>query len=153
PASACWAAARHGRPSSTTATRSGWPGCICSAGFRLTRSPEAREQAASPPASGLNESPHGTGRTGIPFATFLSCVARWSGAKGGTAMQQYVVYRHGWNEANQSRANGLPEKMPVARVDADSPEEACRIAARTVTVEANQHLSAEPAAAVDAQEN
>jgi hypothetical protein len=121
--------------------------------FRLTRSPQARADVPSPAASGLNESPLVTGGTGIPFATFLSCVARWSGAKGGTAMQQYVVYRHGWNDANQSRAKGLPEKMPVARVDAGSPEEACRIAARSVTIEANQHLSAEPAAAVDAQEN
>ena len=34
-------------------------------------------------------------------------------------MRQYVVYRHGWNEANQRRADGAPEKMPVLRIDAD----------------------------------
>jgi hypothetical protein len=68
-------------------------------------------------------------------------------------MQEYVVYRHGWNEDNQSQSAGLPEKMPVARLEANSPEEACRLAAAQVTVHANQHLSAEPAAAVDVQEN
>jgi hypothetical protein len=68
-------------------------------------------------------------------------------------MRQYVVYRHGWNEANQPVEHGLPEKMPVARVEADSPDEACRIAARQVTLMANQRLSAEPAAEVDAKEN
>src|SRR5262245_32467015 len=71
---------------------------------------------------------------------------------GRTAMQQYVVYRHGWNEDNQSPGAGLPEKMPVARVQAHSAAEACRLAAARVTVLANQHLSAEPAAAVDVQE-
>ena len=39
-------------------------------------------------------------------------------------MKMYVVYRHGWNASNQSPERGLPEKMPVARVEADSPEEA-----------------------------
>src|SRR5262249_55465403 len=43
-----------------------------------------------------------------------------------TAMRQYIVYRHGWNEANQRREDGAPEKMPVLRVDAGSPEDACR---------------------------
>jgi hypothetical protein len=65
-------------------------------------------------------------------------------------MRQYVVYRHGWNEANQRREDGLPERMAVLRVEADSPEEACRLAARNVRVEPNQHLSAEPADVVDA---
>jgi hypothetical protein len=68
-------------------------------------------------------------------------------------MKEYVVYRHGWNAANQSREAGLPEKMPVARLDADSPEEACRLAASRVTLQDNQHLSAEPADEVDAHEN
>jgi hypothetical protein len=68
-------------------------------------------------------------------------------------MTQYVVYRHGWSEANQPPEHGLPQKMAVARVEADSPEEACRVAARRVTLAADQHLSAEPAAAVDAKEN
>jgi hypothetical protein len=68
-------------------------------------------------------------------------------------MPEYVVYRHGWNEDNQSRGAGLPEKMPVARVQADSAAEACRLAAAQVTVHPDQHLSAEPAAAVDVQES
>jgi hypothetical protein len=67
-------------------------------------------------------------------------------------MRQYIVYRHGWNEANQRPETGVPEKMPVLRVDAESPEDACRLAARSVSVEAGQYLSAEPAAEVDAHE-
>ena len=39
-------------------------------------------------------------------------------------MKAYVVYRHGWNDDNQSKDHGLPEKMPVARLEADSPEDA-----------------------------
>jgi hypothetical protein len=68
-------------------------------------------------------------------------------------MREYVIYRHGWNEANQSPECGLPEKMAVARVQADSPEEACRLAAGQVTLAANQRLSAEPADLVDAKEH
>jgi hypothetical protein len=60
-------------------------------------------------------------------------------------MAEYVVYRHGFNDANQSAALGQPEKMAVARVQATSPEEACQLARRTVTLLANQQLSAEPA--------
>jgi hypothetical protein len=91
-------------------------------------------------------------------------------------MRQYVVYRHGWDEANQRREDGVPEKppvpradadtsrpgiwnckakpekMPVLRVDADSPEDACRRAAQIVPVAAGQYLSAEPADRVDAHE-
>jgi hypothetical protein len=67
-------------------------------------------------------------------------------------MKQWVVYRHGWNETDQNPAHGLPEKMAVARVDAASADEACRVAARQVTVLPGQHLSAEPAADVDAKE-
>jgi hypothetical protein len=67
-------------------------------------------------------------------------------------MKEYVVYRHGWSEANQSPELGLPEKMAVARVQAASPEEACRLAAQQVTLADNQHLSAEPADLVDAKE-
>jgi hypothetical protein len=69
------------------------------------------------------------------------------------ARREYIVYRHGWNETNQRRADGLPERMPVLRVQADSPEEACRLAAQSVRVEPGQRLSAEPADAVDAHEN
>jgi len=67
-------------------------------------------------------------------------------------MQEYVVYRHGWNEANQDPRHGLPEKMAVARIEASSPEEACRLASRQVTLMAGQTLSAEPAVDVDARE-
>ena len=68
-------------------------------------------------------------------------------------MRKYVIYRHGWNEANQSRDLGLPEKMAVARIQAASPEEACQLAAGQVTLEGNQRLSAEPADLVDAREH
>jgi len=68
-------------------------------------------------------------------------------------MKAYVVYRHGWNDDNQSKDHGLPEKMPVARLEADSPEDACRLARARVTLHDNQYLSAEPADEVDAREN
>jgi hypothetical protein len=68
-------------------------------------------------------------------------------------MTEYVVYRHGWNDDNQSRDNGLPEKMAVARIEAGSPEDACRLAKARVTLHENQYLSAEPAEEVDAREN
>jgi hypothetical protein len=64
-------------------------------------------------------------------------------------MPTYVVYRHGLNPATQ----GLPEKMPVARLEAGSPEEACRLAAKQVPVAPGQSLSAELAEVVDAREN
>jgi hypothetical protein len=68
-------------------------------------------------------------------------------------MKGYVVYRHGWNEANQSPQAGLPEKMAVARLEADSPEQACQLAAARVSLRGNQYLSAEPADEVDAREH
>jgi hypothetical protein len=68
-------------------------------------------------------------------------------------MKEYVVYRHGWNAENQRPAAGLPEKMAVARIEAGSPEEACRLAAPRVTLHENQYLSAELAEEVDAQEH
>jgi hypothetical protein len=71
---------------------------------------------------------------------------------GGKPMREYVVYREGWNQVNQNPDQGLPYKMPVARIIAGSPEEACQIAARSVTVLDNQRLTAEPAAVVDARE-
>ncbi len=66
-------------------------------------------------------------------------------------MAEYIIYRHGWNEANQDPAHGLPEKMAVARLQAGSPEEACQLAARQVDLQPGQHLSAESAAEVDAR--
>jgi hypothetical protein len=68
-------------------------------------------------------------------------------------MPEYIVYRHGWNDANQPRDKGLPEKMPVVRIEANSPEEACFLAAEQVSLFAGQYFSAEPADAVDAQVN
>lgn len=68
-------------------------------------------------------------------------------------MQEYIVYRHGWNEANQNPEQGLPEKMAVARVMANSAEEACLVASQRVTLHMNQTLSAELAANVDAKED
>ena len=68
-------------------------------------------------------------------------------------MREYVVYRHGSNPVNQSPDRGLPEKMPVARIRADSPEQACLLAQKEVTIQDDQFLSAEPADVVDAQVN
>ena len=65
--------------------------------------------------------------------------------------REYIVYRHGHNE--QTQGAGLPDKMAVARISADSPEEACGLASRDVVVAAGQHLTAEPADVVDAKEN
>jgi hypothetical protein len=59
-------------------------------------------------------------------------------------MKEYVVYRHGGADSGEKRA--------VVRVEADSPEEACRRAARQVILAAGQHLSAEPAGPLDAHE-
>jgi hypothetical protein len=72
-------------------------------------------------------------------------------AQGG--QREYIVYRHGWSEANQDPARGLPEKMAVARVRAASPEEACRLAVDRTSVVAGQRLSAEAAEGVDARVN
>jgi hypothetical protein len=67
-------------------------------------------------------------------------------------MTQYVVYRHGFHEANQSPERGQPEKMAVLRLTAADPDEACRLAAQQVSLYPGQSLSAEPAAEVDAHE-
>jgi len=68
-------------------------------------------------------------------------------------MREYVIYRHGLNEVNQAPSRGLPEKMPVLRLRADSPEEACRLAESQVSLLEGQSLSAEPADVVDAKVN
>jgi len=67
-------------------------------------------------------------------------------------MKEFVVYRHGWNDANQNPSHGLPEKQAVLRIEADSSEEACRLARPQVLLLSNQYLTAEPAAEVDAKE-
>jgi hypothetical protein len=43
--------------------------------------------------------------------------------------------------------------MAVARLHADSPEQACKLAGNQVTLHDGQFLSAEPADVVDAQVN
>jgi hypothetical protein len=101
------------------------------------------------------------GRCGICFAVPFGRRIRGTvqefrlvrGRKGGAAMPWYVIYRHGWNERNQAPEQGLPEKMAVARMEASSPEEACRLAEGSVTLQAGQLLSAEPADEVDARED
>lgn len=67
-------------------------------------------------------------------------------------MKEWIVYRHGYNAANNSARNGGPEAVPVARVEAETEDEAARLAAKRVTVYNNQHLYAEPAEEVDAEE-
>lgn len=64
-------------------------------------------------------------------------------------MTEFVVYRHGRDDLNQSDDRGLPEKMAVARVFAENADEACRKAAAEVTLAPHQRLTAEPAADVD----
>lgn len=51
-------------------------------------------------------------------------------------MKSYLIYRHGSNAANQS----MTPTMAVCIVDAETPGEAKYIAAKNVTVYANQHL-------------
>jgi hypothetical protein len=63
-------------------------------------------------------------------------------------MREFIVYRYGAGRD----AVSPDQKRAVARVEADSPEEACRKAAPQVTLGAGQHLSAEPAEPVDAHE-
>jgi len=68
-------------------------------------------------------------------------------------MREYIVYRHGYDGANQTPDRGLPSKMPVLRVEAGSAEEACALAARQVPVSDGQRLSAEPAEVEDTRED
>lgn len=63
-------------------------------------------------------------------------------------MKEYVVYR----EEISATVPGRPDRRAVARVEADSQEEACRIAARGVTLTAGERLTAEPADEADARE-
>jgi hypothetical protein len=67
-------------------------------------------------------------------------------------MTEFVVYRHGHDATTQDPAQGLPEKMAVARVSAENADDACRIAAGRVTLAPHQRLTAEPADEVDAKE-
>jgi len=72
---------------------------------------------------------------------------------GESTMKEFVIYRHGWNESNQSPGQGLPEKMAVLRIEAVTPEEACLLAQRSVVLLGDQFLSAEPAPELDAKED
>ena len=67
-------------------------------------------------------------------------------------MPEYIVYRHGWNEANQNPHQGMPKKQAVLRLEAGSPEEACHLAKPQVSLLGDQYLTAELAADVDAKE-
>jgi hypothetical protein len=67
-------------------------------------------------------------------------------------MEQFIIYRHGWDDSNRAQQQGLPPKMPVLRVEADNPEDALRQAASQISLTAQQHLSAELAAPIDAKE-
>jgi hypothetical protein len=58
-------------------------------------------------------------------------------------MREYMVYRH---------AAGAADRLPVLRVQAASPEEACRRAAQQVPVAPGQILTAEAADCLDAKE-
>jgi hypothetical protein len=69
-------------------------------------------------------------------------------SEGARAMRFYV-YRYGSNAANQPME---PGPVKVATVEADTADEACRLAARRVTCYANQQLAARPADEVDADE-
>jgi len=62
---------------------------------------------------------------------------------------EFVVYRHGQVDLNQSADRGQPEEMAVARVFAENAEEACRKAATQLRLAPHQHLTAEPAAGID----
>lgn len=47
-------------------------------------------------------------------------------------MQWYVVYRHGRNPIAESAECGLPEKMAVARLRAESAQATCQQAAEVM---------------------
>lgn len=65
---------------------------------------------------------------------------------------EYVVFRTGYNAANNPAREGGCETVPVARVTADSAGEAVRLAGRRVSCYHNQSLSAVPAADYDAEQ-
>lgn len=64
---------------------------------------------------------------------------------------RYIVFRRGYNSANNPAMNGGPETVPVADVEAESPEQACELAGKVVTTYHNQTLFARPAADVEAE--
>ncbi|HET7042224.1 MAG TPA: hypothetical protein VFI13_09390 [Gemmatimonadales bacterium] len=64
-------------------------------------------------------------------------------------MQAWIVFRHGYNAANNSALGGGPVAVPVARVQAETAGEACDLAGKKVTVYSNQYLYAEDAEEYD----
>ncbi len=66
-------------------------------------------------------------------------------------MREYIVYRHGGEAITEGETPADQDKRPVARLFADDPEEACRMAKEPLAE--GQWLSAEPADAVDAKVN
>jgi len=64
--------------------------------------------------------------------------------------REWVVFRKGWNAANQPYWG--PLIMKVAKVEASSEEEAVELAAERVTVYNNQIIYAELASKVEARE-
>src|SRR5262245_34007170 len=70
----------------------------------------------------------------------------------GLTMPEFIIYRHDRPGAGAEADRADPDKRPVARVQAKSAEDACRIASGQIALGADQHVSAEPADAADAPE-
>lgn len=67
-------------------------------------------------------------------------------------MKRFYVYRSGYNAANNSAMSGGPSTVRVAEVQAESADEACRLAQEEgVTCYNNQHMYAEDADEEDAK--
>lgn len=65
-------------------------------------------------------------------------------SKSSKTLASYVVYRSGWNAANQSCLGGAPKTQEICRVNATSEEEAkCLAIESGVTCYNNQYLSCE----------
>ena len=67
-------------------------------------------------------------------------------------MPEFIIYRHDRGRPDAELDRGDSNKRPVARVQANDAADACRIAAKQLTLDAGQHLSAEPADTADARE-
>lgn len=65
---------------------------------------------------------------------------------------QFIVYRTGYNKANNPISECGPETAPLARVEAASAEEAVALALKRFSCYANQSLHARPAEEADAEE-
>ncbi|WP_152053799.1 hypothetical protein [Tautonia marina] len=62
---------------------------------------------------------------------------------------RYYIYRHGYNDENQPKREGVTYSMRVAELEADDAEEALELAHERVIVYPNQTLTAELADEVD----